>query len=680
MFKNRKMSFTVTCIVAIVSAIAMGIIFYVANRSMTDILVEHAENNMYTSLDAKTHIINEYIGNAEKRLKSFSRAGELETFLLDTSNVENQRLAQEYNSRFFEDLSGWEGLYLDDWKSEVYTHSNANAVGMIMREGEALKSLQDNILGAENGVYNTGIMQSPASGALIISMYAPIFHNDEPIGFVGGAIQTSGLKEQFNAADTYGFQKVSCTLINLNNNLYIFDDKEELINTEVADENLLNIMERIRDKGETSGQITYRGEDGKEYFSVFKAIPEKGWVLVIQDEKDEIYSAVYKSQKVLGGLCVLGFLVIASISWIIIRNNMKPLNKVIEKVDKVKNLDLSEDKTIEKYVGAKSEVGRIATAVDSLTKTFREMLRTLNECSISLTGSTDTMNITSRELMDSVENNAATTEELSASIISTNTSIDVVTEEVERINRIVGDIQNCVSDGNKKSATLMQTANTMSQVAEETLRNNRSKIEETRSNINVAINELQSLVKINEMANQILDITSQTNLLSLNASIEAARAGEAGRGFAVVAGEIGNLAESSSKTVNEIQALCQESDKSIASVRECFEDIIAFMEKDVSGKFQRFADMAKEYERAVYDIQSAIDSINGTSVQFGECVDGIKTQVAQVNAASNDNAQGVEDIIQKNNQTTMTADAMIEIANENQTNAEAIKSLLARFK
>lgn len=680
MFKNRKMSFTVTCIVAIVSAIAMGIVFYVANRSMTDILVEHAENNMYTSLDAKTHSINEYIDNAEKKLKAFSRAGELETFLVDTSNTENQRLAQEYNSRFFEDLSGWEGLYVDDWKSEVFTHSNPNVAGMIMREGDALKSLQDSILGEQDGVYNTGILQSPASGQLIISMYVPIFHNDAPVGFVGGAVQTSGLKEQFDAADTYGFEKVSCTLINLNNNLYIFDDKEELINTEVADENMLDIMGRIRDEGETSGQVTYTGEDGKEYFSVFKAIPDRGWVVVIQDEKDEIYSAVYKSQKVLGILCVLGFLMISTVSWLIIRTNMRPLKKVIEKVDKVKNLDLSEDNTIKKYVGTKSEVGKIATAVDSLTKTFREIMRTLNECSVSLTGSTDTMNTTSRDLMDSVENNAATTQELSASIISTNTSIDVVTEEVERINRIVEDIKSSVHNGTQKSEILMQTANTMSRTAEETLRNNRSKIEETRSDINGAIHELQSLVKINEMANQILEITSQTNLLSLNASIEAARAGEAGRGFAVVAGEIGNLAESSSKTVNEIQALCQESDKSIASVKECFEDIIAFMEKDVSGRFQKFADMAKEYEGAVRDIQSAIDHINGTSIQFSECIEGIKLQVEQVNAASNDNAQGVEDIIQKNNQTTSTADAMMEIAEENRTNAEAIKSLLARFR
>lgn len=680
MFKNKNMSFIVTSILAIISAVSMALIFYIANSRMTAILAEDTENNMYTSLDAKTHTINEYINNAEKSLKAFAQASELKTFLMDTSNEKNQKLAQAYNSRYFETLSGWEGLYLDDWNSEVFTHSNENAVGMVMREGDSLKSLQESILGGENGVYNTGILQSPASGQLIISMYSPIFDNDTPIGFVGGAVQTNGLKEQLNMVDAHGFNNVTCTLINLKNNLYIFDDNEELINTEVADEDLLDIISRIQVNNEASGQVTYTNQEGTAYFSVYKTIPERNWVLIVQDEKDEIYSSIYKSQRVLAILCILGFLSITLVSWIIIRSNMVPLNKVINKIDKVKNLDLSEDTMINKYVGTKSEVGRIATAVDSLVSTFREILSTLNECSESLTGSMDVMNVTSRDLMDNVENNAATTEELSASIITTNTSIDYVTAAVEKINNIVEEINSSVRSGSEKSKVLMETSDTMSRVVDETLQHNRSKIDETKRNIDEALINLKELVKINEMSSQILDITSQTNLLSLNASIEAARAGEAGRGFAVVAEEIGSLADSSSKMVNEIQAICKDANKSIESVQECFEDIIDFMESDVSGKFQDFADMASEYGAAVNDIREAIDHIDGTSSQFGECVTEIKTQVDYVNQASIDNAQGVEDIILKNNQTTETADAIVEIANENQANADAIKSLLERFK
>ena len=84
-----------------------------------------------------------------------------------------------------------------------------------------------------------------------------------------------------------------------------------------------------------------------------------------------------------------------------------------------------------------------------------------------------------------------------------------------------------------------------------------------RENITNALEHLKELSNITALANDIMGIAKQTNLLSLNASIEAARAGESGRGFAVVAAEIGNLSNSSSETANKISALCESADKNI---------------------------------------------------------------------------------------------------------------------
>lgn len=673
------MGFVIASIVAVISALSMGVVFYLSNSNITSMLINDVENNMHTSLDAKTKLIDEYILNAESQLISFSKQPDILDFLHNTDDQEKKEALQAYNSEYFAALNGWEGLYVCNWETETMTHSNTSAIGLVLREGDSLKQLHDNLTAAKGGIFNTGILKSPASGQLIISMYVPIYDGDTPLGFVGGAIQTDGLSQQLDAVSTYGIENTTYSLINVGKKQYIFDDNADLILTEIQDATLLDVISMI-EGGQETGQLTYDGDDGVEYFSVFKSIPERAWALVIRNDKNELYQPVYKSSLVLGVVCVLAFLLITSMSWAMITVNLKPLNKVISKIEKIETLDLSEDDLIEDYIGYKSEVGKLATAVDSLTVTFRKILSTLNQCSESLVGSSGTIRTASNELMESAEDNMATTEELSASITNTNSSIDVVTGEVEKIHDIVGDITDRAQRGNEKSEALIQTANAMSKTVADTLENNTKKVAETKRNIDEAMKNLQTLMKINEMATQILDITSQTNLLSLNASIEAARAGEAGRGFAVVAGEIGSLAENSANTANQIQAICKDANKSIESVQECFEDIIAFMETDVSGKFQEFATMVGQYEDVVNDIREVIHSIHNETFVFSESATNIRDQINHVKMASNDNEQGVNDIVVKNDMTTQIADSIIKIADQNQSNVAEIKDIVDMFK
>ncbi len=673
----KKMSTSIAMIITGVTIVCVLILFVISNSNMTAAMRTTAENNIITSLDSKTQIIDEYISSAETSLYAFSQSGEIKEFLKDPTNESKKAVAQAYTEKYHEALGNWEGIYLCSWESEVLTHSNAGAVGMIMREGDSLKNLQDSITAAGHGVYNTGIMVSPASGNQVISMYAPVFDGENIIGFVGGATLAQGMKDILDAAKIAGLENAEYSLINLNKGVYIFDKDETLINTEVEKEPLLAIMEEAK-SGVEKDTVEYQ-EDGQSYFSVYKMLGNRGWLLVIRDTETEIFGLVKSSQIILGIVCLITIILIAAISYIFIGIKINPLTRVTKAIDKLEKLDLQQDEKLEKYAARKDEVGQIAKALISLGETFRNIVETLDNCSASLTVSSDTMGDVSRELMSSVESDSATTEELSAGIINTNESISNMTSEVSRMKDMANHIETCVQKSNSDSEDLTRAAKDMNAMANESMESSVEKIAQTREKVEEAITELQALNKINDMATQILDITSQTNLLSLNASIEAARAGESGRGFAVVADEIGKLAKDSSETVSQIQGICEAANKSIEKVRDCFSDIMGFLETDMAQKFASFADISKEYEKVVAQIKDSIDTIEETTSEFVESVSNIMEQVDTISAASTDNAQGVDELIHKNDETVSHVDQVVTSAKENKENAEKLSEIINRF-
>lgn len=186
-------------------------------------------------------------------------------------------------------------------------------------------------------------------------------------------------------------------------------------------------------------------------------------------------------------------------------------------------------------------------------------------------------------------------------------------------------------------------------------------------------------MRIDEMASQILDITRQTNLLSLNASIEAARAGEAGRGFAIVAGNMGDLANISSEAATQIQAICNETRNNIANIQACFDQIISFLEKDVQAQFVEFEKATKDYHQSIQDIQSIITDIAGTSATFVETVDAIQTLIQSVSNVPDSTAVNSQDILDKVRQTEVTTEEMTIIVRQNKENANAINDIVNRF-
>ena len=322
----------------------------------------------------------------------------------------------------------------------------------------------------------------------------------------------------------------------------------------------------------------------------------------------------------------------------------------------------------------------IATATDSLTSTIKDAIMHLIDCNESMVASSERLNTAAIQLVDCTADNAATTEELSASIESTNDSILSVTNEIATISDIVTQIEEKVNSGTDVSDELIIKAKEMNDDVTESLDRGLRTMEETKNNIGNAMEGLSAVEKINEMADEILEITSQTNLLSLNASIEAARAGEAGRGFAVVADEIGKLAEQSQYTATNIQNIVLESNQSIQNVKECFDEVLRYMEEEVTSNYSSFVEQSRSYGKEVESIKLSIGEVKKGIELLSDSVSQILTNSQRVSEASDNNSQGVLCIIEKNEKTTKISEDIKEISDLSTVNSEQLKSIINKFK
>lgn len=677
--KNKKLSTTITITISIVAAVCILGLFLFANGSMTSVMKKNSMDNMKTSLESRQKVIEDYVNNAEDQLVSYSKGIEIVKLLENPTDSEIRKKAQKYTEDYYKELSGWEGIYAGEPNTHVIVHNNPKIVGMTTRKGEALKQLQDAMKESDR-LYNAGIIVSPATKKLTLSMYCPVYKGDEMIGYVGGGPFGEQLQKSLDALKVEGLDNASFTMINTKTNTYIFSKDSKKIAKEIKDPMLLNVSESAKKgAGNQIHEIDYKDADGKDCVGVYRVLNDRGWAVVMTDTEDEIFAMANTNRNTLGFICLGSFLLIMLLTYVVIRFCLNPLKVAENAILNLKDLKLNKDERIEKYVNGKSEIGHIATAIDSLYRTFDAIIDTLNSCSVSLLKSAEKITSSSEELYDCVGDNAATVEQVVAGVTLTEEAVEQVGKEIGRISELVSDVGRKVSDGSERSEELIQEVQKMKDTANQSLDANREKMVWNENNIEKAMKELQSLSRINEMVDRILEITSQTNLLSLNASIEAARAGEAGKGFAVVASEIGNLALSSSETATEIQTICKDANKNIDYVRQCFVSILDYWKTDVTKQFTDFIEMSNEYSTSIGSIEELIRGIQNVTDSVSDGVVAICNQMERVEGATEENSQGMERIIDKIETTKTSAEAISSVTHENQKNAEEIRDIVKKF-
>ena len=194
------------------------------------------------------------------------------------------------------------------------------------------------------------------------------------------------------------------------------------------------------------------------------------------------------------------------------------------------------------------------------------------------------------------------------------------------------------------------------------------------------IEQSKAVEQIAMLTSNIISITQQTNLLSLNASIEAARAGDAGKGFAVVADEIGKLASNSAQAAEKIQEVSTYVINAVNSLSEQAEDMIEFTKTTATDGYSKLVEMSDDYGDAVDKTTDLMRYFAKISNDLNTQMDEIKQSVALVNNSAEESTKGITEVTQRMMELSEAVSELNSQADDDKEISDDLSADVAKFK
>lgn len=490
----------------------------------------------------------------------------------------------------------------------------------------------------------TSAYEDTITGDLVVSLVTPVSSGTKTIGAVGVDISLDGLVEEL-AQIKIG--KSGYVTVYDSEKTVIYHPDTSVVLTNAVEANYSANMQDALLNSRSMETVAYTRQEN-HYYGCTQYIERCDWqVLGCMTETEYHQEAVLLRNVTVGGFTIC--LLLLSVLCVLIASSVvRPIGKLNAVSKKLAAGEL--DVVVE--AESKDEVGQLAHSVSQIVDRLKTYILYINEVGdvldrmgegnlifqlqqdyvgefrrlkVAMEQIQRSLSLTLFELVDSAERVECNTTQISS---SSQSLAQGAAEQAATVEELAASVKTLSEEAGREAEIAVTASRDVTAMGGQLEESN----QEMQNMLRAMENITRQSAEIGKIVKTIEDIAFQTNILALNAAVEAARAGAAGKGFAVVADEVRNLASKSGEAAKHITALIQDTIRAVKDGSQ-MADITANSLSEAADKADQVVEVINDISNKYQEQTASLNEI-ATGIEQISGVVQTTAATAQENAAS----------------------------------------------